>query len=124
MKISRGYEPRFDIDLEFGKTGETTVADMLGMSGTIEVKTDRHTDSLNLFIETHKWNSGGWAQSGLMTSQANYWVYNVGATSTVIPTGVLRLAVSTLDLKKVIVEYDIPTLGVLLPRVLLQQVKA
>lgn len=123
MKISEGYEPRWDIDLEFGMAGEKTVADLLGMIGTIEVKRDRHTYSNNLVIETHRFEGTQWIKSGIHTSQANYWVYIMGSTYTIVPTGVIRLALSVLDLEEKIITIDTPTRCVLLPRTLLQQVK-
>lgn len=126
MKQSQGYAPGWDIDLEWGKEGEARVAEMLGLSGkTIEVKRDRHTYSPNLFIETHQQRAGIWLPSGVKTSTADFWVYIMGETFTVIPTGVLKLAVQmySSECDAIVITHDTPTRGVLIPRVLIQQVQ-
>ena len=126
MKMSKGYEPRWDIEIGFGDEGETRVADLLGLTGkTVEVKHDRHTYSPNLFIETHQKRGSTWFPSGVKASNADYWVYVMGETFTVIPTGVLKLAVEMFsdECDAVFIEYDTPTRGVLIPRVLIQQVE-
>ena len=127
MNRTTGYDPRWDIDLGFGTDGETRVADLLGLTGaTVEVKHDRHLDSANLFLETHRQDAYGyWTPSGLSTSEADYWAYRVGETTLIVATAHLRLALSILkdDVRTVDVNYGIPTRGVLMPRVLLQQVR-
>ena len=121
---SQGYAPGWDLDLKYGQDGERTVAHLLGIpEGRVEVKRDRHTDSLNLFIETHKYTQG-WVPSGLRTSLADQWAFVFGATTTFVPIHVLRAAVCVLNLKEIVVDSGVPTKGVLLPRVLLQQVPA
>lgn len=127
MIRAEGYAPGWDIDLEYGHEGEVRVAELLGLSGKkIEVKHDRHVHSPNIFLETHQRTpSGYWRPSGVKTSTADYWVYVMGETFTVIPTGVLRLAIALYggEENAVYIHHDIPTRGILIPRVLIQQVK-
>ena len=88
-----GTAPNWDIDLAFGEEGEARVASILGLDGSrVEVKTDRlYTQTHRVFVEVAQMPQGHdqWKNSGLMTTQADYWVFNVGAL-VIIPTDVLR----------------------------------
>lgn len=72
-RISQGYQPKFDIDLQFGQEAETWVKDIFdGNVGTIEVKRDaRFAQTSNIYIEFEcKGNP-----SGIQTTTADFWVF-------------------------------------------------
>lgn len=120
---AQGYAPGWDLDLQLGTAGENYAAAILGLqAGRVEVKTDRHLDSSNLFVETHTKRGDSWQPSGIKTTEADAWAFVFGATVTFVPTNILRAAVALFDLPAVVVEKDVPTRGVLLPRTLLQRV--
>ena len=93
-----GTAPNWDLDLAFGEAGEARVANILGLNGSrVEVKTDRlYTETPRVFVEVAQMPTGHdkFKDSGLLTTQADYWVFNVGAL-VIIPTDVLRGCVAT-----------------------------
>ena len=102
MPENNGYEPRFDIDLERGRTGELFVLDICHMlakrSATIEVKTDdRYADTGRLYVEHEcRGRDGVWRPSGLVTTKAKLWAFVVNKQTGVLiyDTEWLRRAVS------------------------------
>ena len=91
-----GAAPNWDLDLAFGEAGEARVASILGLDGSrIEVKTDRlFTETHRVFVEVAQMPTGHdtFKDSGLLTTEADYWVFNVGAL-VILPTDVLRACV-------------------------------
>jgi hypothetical protein len=80
------YQPDFDLDLKTGEQGEALVK--AGLTGTVEVKTDRRvSETGNLYIELWQFSEADRANkrpSGLSTTKAEFW-----ATTTVKGTGFL-----------------------------------
>lgn len=93
---AEGYEPRFDLDLEYGKQGELFIRDIAeGIKNqTIEVKRDaRWANTGNLYIEYQcRKVSGNWEKSGIAATDALMWAFVLGDTETAIfvPTALLR----------------------------------
>jgi hypothetical protein len=73
-----GYQPKFDHDFTRGKVGENLVDTFLHAleGGSIEVKTDyRVAETGNFYIEFEQWGRSGQRKpSGIMTTEATYWV--------------------------------------------------
>lgn len=122
-RFAKGYEPRFDIDYEYGRQGELwidSVADAL-KTERAEVKTDgRCQQTGNLYVEFECRRRDGWHRSGLATTEADVWVFVIGDTgiAIVIKTEVLKaICRPLLKQGKVAEERDgsHPTKGVLLP---------
>lgn len=119
-RLSKGYEPRFDIDYAVGLEGEEKVLNLLDgiRLGTVEVKNDvRASDTGNLYIEFECRGK----PSGIQTTEADAWAFVLGggASVTIIPTNLLHyLYTQLLDHKKYCREMNRgarPTKGVLLP---------
>lgn len=100
-RLSEGRNPKWDIDLEFGKKGEKLVLaflrgmlDYLAEPGSlrVEVKTDRkYLDTGKVYIEYECKLKDGWQPSGIATSEADYWTFVIGETAFLgIPTAVVR----------------------------------
>lgn len=86
-RLSPGYEPRFDIDYALGHQGELYVQDIVRSLGTdrIEVKTDeRAMQTGRVFVEYQCKKLGGWASSGIATTQAEFWAFVVGGDTIVV----------------------------------------
>lgn len=78
----------FDIDLRFGQAGERTVADLLTIE-TVEVKTDRKWFATgNLYIETECWKNktNQWERSGISTTKATHWAFNLEGAVLIVKT--------------------------------------
>ena len=92
-----GAAPNWDIDLEYGEAGEARVASILNLDGSrIEVKTDRiFSETQRVFIETQQLPRGGtvYQPSGITTTQADFWAWNVGAL-VIVPTDAVRRCVA------------------------------
>lgn len=94
-------EPRFDLDLPYGKQAELQIAEFLDWiadgNGRVEVKHKRYLDHV-LYIETHcdKGRRGVWQPSGINVTTAAMWVFVIGETGchVAIPTDLLRLMVA------------------------------
>lgn len=82
-----GYEPRFDLDLEYGAQGElivTNVADAI-KTQKVEVKRDgRWHETGNLYVERRCLRANGWQPSGIATTDALLWAFVLGDTEAVI----------------------------------------
>ena len=84
---AEGYEPRFDIDAEYGRQGELFVSSIIDSftRGSVEVKRDsRFADTGNIFVEYECLRQGSWTKSGIATSEADVWVYVLGDSQVVI----------------------------------------
>lgn len=119
-----GYEPRFDIDYEFGKQGELFVQNIIAALGTdrIEVKHDaRYEQTGNIYVEFRCLRKGEWTQSGIATTGAEFWAFvlHEGSSCVFVSTDALKLAVRRLwsDKRKHAAcdKGDHPTKGVLVP---------
>lgn len=124
-RLATGYEPRFDIDAEYGRQGELFVSSIIDSlrSGSIEVKRDsRFAQTGNIYIEYEcKSRSGEWRKSGIATSQAELWAFVLGDSSTVvfIPTASLKeLALSfwrNPKYRREETDGDCPSKGIIIP---------
>jgi len=90
-RLSKGYEPKWDIDMALGKKGEEKVLGMLDgiNAGKIEVKTDaRASETGNLFVE---YECRG-KPSGIETTKATAWVFVIdgGGIATIVDIDVLK----------------------------------
>lgn len=96
-RYSEGNEPRFDIDLQYGKQGEMQVGELLDWitepDGKMEVKRKRILDH-RVYVETHcdKGRRGIYKPSGISVTTACVWSFVVADTGIVltIPTNFLR----------------------------------
>lgn len=94
--MTEGYEPRWDIDLDYGSEGEQLVRNVLGLSNAhVEVKHKRYTDDI-FYVETahDPGRQDAYKSSGINTTQAEYWAYVIAETGVVVlmPTGRLKQA--------------------------------
>lgn len=102
-----GYEPRFDLDFERGRVGESLVGTFLqALEGSrIEVKTDyRVTETGNVYVETWQYRLAGAIDkkpSGINTTEADYWVF-------ASPSGRGFVCIETDALRDIIRETDPP----------------
>jgi len=91
-------EPRFDLDLPYGKQAELQIGEFLDWiadgNGQVEVKHKRYLDH-KLYVETHcdKGRTGTYRPSGISVTTAHCWVFVIGDTGVhvAIPTDLLRL---------------------------------
>lgn len=94
-------EPRFDLDLPYGKQGELQITEFLEWiadgNGRVEVKHKRYLDH-RFYIETHcdKGRRGVFQPSGINVTTAHVWAIVIGETGihVAIPTDLLRLMVA------------------------------
>ena len=87
----------FDLDLSVGHGGEALVNELLTGGKTIEVKTDlKWKNTGNLYIETVCWshNNSEWYPSGLSTTKADVWAFVLEGTVLLVPTQILKQAVT------------------------------
>ena len=90
-------EPRFDLDVEYGKQAEFHVAELLDWLGTgngrVEVKRKRYCD-LSFYVETACTKKGGvvYEPSGITVTTADAWAFVIGDTgiTVLIPIDELR----------------------------------
>ena len=79
MKESRWDipKPNFKKDLEFGKKGEDQVKQFLQgiVNGSFEVKSDRYRNGKMVVEVAQNPREHGWKPSGLMVTEAEWWVY-------------------------------------------------
>lgn len=93
-------EPRFDIDLKYGRQGELQIGDYLHWiaagDGRVEVKTKRILDWY-FYVETHcdKGSRGAYEPSGILVTTAEAWAINIGDSgiSMICPTDLIRMMV-------------------------------
>ena len=87
----------FDLDFSYGQSGEKLVEELLTGGKTIEVKRDRKWHATgNLYIETVCWshNNENWYLSGLSSTKAAYWAFVLEGATLIVPTEVLKQAVT------------------------------
>lgn len=96
-----GYEPRFDLDYEFGAQGELFAARLVDSlkNDRVEVKHDDKTCvTRNLYVEFEHdpGRRGRFVPSGIATTQCEWWMFVLDNphTALVISTGLLRMLVS------------------------------
>jgi len=93
-RVSEGYEPRWDLDRRHGERMQDTVNAFLDglVAGAVEVKSDRLTlETGNVWIEFQCRRRDGWQDSGIRTSEADYWCIVFAETAVLgVPTVVLR----------------------------------
>jgi hypothetical protein len=80
----------WDLDFRFGQEGEQYVAHLVE---TVEVKTDRRwKETGNLYIEIYCWspNTQSWYPSGLSSSKASHWAFNLEGAVIIVPVLVLK----------------------------------
>jgi hypothetical protein len=78
----------FDLDLRFGQQGERSVANLLTID-TVEVKTDRQWFKTgNIYIETECWKNKTqqWERSGISTTKATHWAFNLEGVTLIVKT--------------------------------------
>jgi len=105
-------EPRFDLDLPYGKQGELQIAEFFEWiadgNGRVEVKHKRYLDH-RLYVETHcdKGRRGVFQPSGINVTTAHMWAFVIGDTGVhvAIPTELLRRMVSD-DSSRLVEERD------------------
>lgn len=70
---AKGYEPRFDLDLQYGQAGEHWLMWLGKSDAKVEVKTERDTwrETGNICFE---YECRG-KPSGVATTQSDYWVH-------------------------------------------------
>jgi len=99
MNSTSKAEPRFDIDLKYGRQGELQIGEFLEWiangDGRVEVKRKRYLDH-RIYVETHcdKGRTGDFRPSGINATTALLWVFVLGDTGIhiSIPTDLLREA--------------------------------
>jgi hypothetical protein len=94
-------EPRFDLDLQYGRKGEIQVEKVLGWITNgglqVEVKRKRYLD-LKFYVETHcdKRRNGIFEPSGINITEAQVWTFVMHDTGVhiAIPTDLLKQLVN------------------------------
>jgi len=90
------YNPRFDIDLDYGERGERTVREVLNLEAhRIEVKTSRFGPQ-KVFIEVaHRpLGSMDYVPSGIAVTEATFVAFTYGSAVFAYPTEIVRAAVA------------------------------
>lgn len=99
--MSRGYEPRWDIDLKLGEHAEAYVGEVFGWLCTqdhrihVECKHKEYDDDW-FYVELMQHRVGGTPrQSGLNTTESELWAVSIGDTGVVllIPVPLLRAVI-------------------------------
>jgi hypothetical protein len=92
--LTRGYQPDFDIDRQYGDEGEGTVRRALDLSDKrIDVKRKRYADDkFYVELEHDPGARGQFRPSGLTRTRADYFAYVIADTGIIVlfPTEVLR----------------------------------
>jgi hypothetical protein len=118
-RLSDGYVPEWDVDLEQGRQGELFIQNLIESiaAGRIEVKTDAKSGKTgNVFIEVE---CKGWP-SGIQTSKSEYWAFVLpGDFSIIAKTDAVRDVAAKVRAQKGTVNGgergSHPTKGVLVP---------
>jgi hypothetical protein len=114
--------PYFPDDLRYGKRGEKVVERFLGDigQGSLEVKSDRYRNGRMVLEVEQNPKGAGWRPSGVMVTEAHWWVYqyNLDGAFTVVNVArvkrYLELNKDNLELKLCGARGDNPTKGYLL----------
>jgi hypothetical protein len=81
------YSSSFYYDLDLGESSETWLNELFSDGKKIEVKTDLMADKTkNIFVEIYSRGK----QSGLSTTQAEYWIIKMTNVSVIISTKNLK----------------------------------
>lgn len=93
-RLSEGYEPRFDIDLTYGREGEVAVLDII--EGIKSSKTEVKRDAVfhktgNIYVEYACKINGQWFESGIRTTSAEYWVFVLGNSGVMVTIQIDKL---------------------------------
>lgn len=118
-------EPRFDRDYAYGVQGELFVDDYIKAIAEKRLRREdktktRHDAAFYVETEQNPWSAGRWRPSGIYTSEADVWVFNVDNTGTllVVRRDVVLRAVEKareLGVKLSETKGDNPTRGYTLP---------
>jgi len=97
-RLADGYQPDFDIDVEWGTQGELFVTDLVEAikTGSIEVKNDAKFERTgNVFVEYRCQRRDGWQLSGIATTKADFWAFVLhnNVTAVIVRTDKLKDAV-------------------------------
>lgn len=86
-------KPDFQKDLKYGKTGEEFVARTLEnlTTGPIEVKSDRYRNGRMVVEIAQNPRFSGWKPSGLMITEAKWWVYVYAMDQAIVTVDIERL---------------------------------
>ena len=124
LRKADGYEPRFDIDAEYGRQGELFVSSIIDSltKGSIEVKRDsRFAQTGNVYVEYECRKRGNWTKSGIATTEAELWAFVLGDSNVVfvVPTSSLKELVLELwrnpKNRREETDGDCPSKGVIVP---------
>lgn len=78
----------WDLDYATGLVGERLVNELLTNGKKVEVKRDmRWAETGNVYIECYCYyqSTDSWEESGLLTSQADYWAFVLNETVLMLP---------------------------------------
>lgn len=120
-----GYEPKFDIDYQYGRQGELLVARVLEQlgdgQGRVEVKTSRYPGH-QVFVELEQKprRAKVYKPSGLNVTQAEYWAFVFpGEAFLLVPVERLKAEVARRVARQPLTDAglngDNPTRGLLIP---------
>lgn len=86
-------KPNFTEDLKYGQEGEALVQRFLDeiSSGHLEVKTDRYRNGRMVVEVAQNPRGRGWKPSGLMVTEAKWWVYQYTLDGSFTIVSVARL---------------------------------
>lgn len=86
-------KPNFQNDLKYGQEGEALVQQFLEdiSSGHIEVKTDRYRNGRMVVEVSQNPKGRGWKPSGVMVTEAKWWVYQYNLDGAFTLVSVARL---------------------------------
>lgn len=119
MKLVKKAEPRFDLDLNYGRQAEARLAEFFDWiaegKGRVEVKRKRIID-LSIYVEEScdKGRTGRFAPSGISVTTAHVWAFAIADTGImmVIPTQLLKESLSHPSVKdKAETDGSCPTRG-------------
>jgi len=107
-RMSDGYEPRFDIDYEYGRQAELLMGDIIDSlrsgDGRVEVKRDGvAVRTGNFYVEHACRRRDGWQPSGIASADAELYAFVLGlepSVAIVVGTDLLRAYCSWLSAKQ------------------------
>lgn len=113
--MTAGYEPRFDIDRAYGEVAERSLRAQLDLVDiSFEVKRKTFLDD-RFYVEVAQKPRGKdeYVKSGIQTSEADYWVYEIADTGVkiIVPREALRKAAAASDDRREEKDGDNPTKG-------------
>lgn len=100
--MSSAYDirkPNFQEDLKYGQEGEDLIKRFISdiSSGHIEVKTDRYRNGRMVVEVSQNPKGRGWKPSGIMVTEAKWWVYqyNLDGAFTLVSVERLKRYIET-----------------------------